>query len=277
MEDKIEQIGNSVIQHGKLNDRVYIMSLKKGDVSSVIDETNRLCRNKRYSKVFAKVPESLSEEFINQNYKVEAEIDNFYKGKEKCLFLSKFLIDERAIKKRVVNLDEVLKIAKSKSITSKTPVLGQHYVIKLLSEKNAVEMSELYKDVFDSYPFPIFDPEYLVETIKDNIEYAGIFYKNRLVSIASAEKYSDYLNAEMTDFATHPNFLGNSFSLVLLKFLETKLIKQNYKTLYTIARARSKAMNITFRKCGYNFSGTLVNNTNISGDIESMNVWYKKL
>jgi hypothetical protein len=28
---------------------------------------------------------------------------------------------------------------------------------------------------------------------------------------------------------------------------------------------------------GYLFAGTLTNNTNISGKIESMNVWYKSL
>jgi hypothetical protein len=36
-------------------------------------------------------------------------------------------------------------------------------------------------------------------------------------------------------------------------------------------------MNATFAKAGYSFGGTLINNTNISGDIESMNVWYKNL
>jgi len=36
-------------------------------------------------------------------------------------------------------------------------------------------------------------------------------------------------------------------------------------------------MNITFSKCHYSFGGTLKKNTNISGGIESMNVWYKKL
>jgi len=45
----------------------------------------------------------------------------------------------------------------------------------------------------------------------------------------------------------------------------------------TIARAMSTGMNITFACCGYNYAGTLVNNTNISGSIESMNVWYKNI
>lgn len=48
-------------------------------------------------------------------------------------------------------------------------------------------------------------------------------------------------------------------------------------TAYTIARALSVGMNKTFAKCRYAFSGTLVNNTHISGHIQSMNVWWKDL
>ncbi|MDD2310679.1 MAG: hypothetical protein PHH91_13970, partial [Desulfuromonadaceae bacterium] len=41
--------------------------------------------------------------------------------------------------------------------------------------------------------------------------------------------------------------------------------------------AYSFGMNITFARDGYSFGGTLTNNTNISGSLESMNVWYKTL
>ncbi|HOM70936.1 MAG TPA: putative beta-lysine N-acetyltransferase, partial [Armatimonadota bacterium] len=49
------------------------------------------------------------------------------------------------------------------------------------------------------------------------------------------------------------------------------------KTAYTIARSLSYGMNITFAKQGYQYAGTLTNNTNICGHMESMNVWYKHL
>jgi hypothetical protein len=47
------------------------------------------------------------------------------------------------------------------------------------------------------------------------------------------------------------------------------------KLFYTIARSYSAGMNITFAKQDYKYTGTLINNTNIFGKIESMNVWYK--
>lgn len=36
-------------------------------------------------------------------------------------------------------------------------------------------------------------------------------------------------------------------------------------------------MNITFSKAGYTYSGCLINNTNIAGRIESMNIWHTRL
>jgi putative beta-lysine N-acetyltransferase len=82
-------------------------------------------------------------------------------------------------------------------------------------------------------------------------------------------------NAEMTDFATLPEHLGNGLAVHLLNFMEPEMQKRGIATLYTIARAISPGMNITFAKCGYIFGGTLINNTQISGSIESMNLWYK--
>jgi hypothetical protein len=44
-----------------------------------------------------------------------------------------------------------------------------------------------------------------------------------------------------------------------------------------IARAPSFGMNITFARMGYSFAGRLINNTNIGGQFEDMNVWHKNL
>lgn len=277
MTDTIEKIGKSMIQHGKLNDRVYVMKLDKDDFDKVIERTEHLCEKQNYTKIFAKVPEVIGHELMARGYKKEAEISNFYDGSENCLFLGKFLDKTREETKDKKIVENVLNIAHSKEKQISATELKVDFHLKSLSEQNAKEMSEVYKVVFASYPFPIFDPNYLIKTMRDNVEYAGIWHKNTLVSIASAEKYPLYKNAEMTDFATLPEYAGNNLSVVLLKYLEKKMIRQGYKTLYTIARAISAGMNITFKKCGYKYSGILKNNTNISGSIESMNIWYKDI
>ncbi|MBW2515111.1 MAG: hypothetical protein JRE21_11150, partial [Deltaproteobacteria bacterium] len=56
-----------------------------------------------------------------------------------------------------------------------------------------------------------------------------------------------------------------------------KIAEQGMRMSFSIARALSPGMNTLFAGRGYTFGGTLLNNTNISGRIESMNVWYKRL
>jgi len=84
-------------------------------------------------------------------------------------------------------------------------------------------------------------------------------------------------NVEMTDFATLPEQRGRSLSFVLLMTMEREMRQKGFRTAYTIARALSPGMNLTFGRAGYAFGGTLINNTGISGSIESMNVWHKPL
>ena len=81
----------------------------------------------------------------------------------------------------------------------------------------------------------------------------------------------------MTDFATLSECRGNSLGTHLLEHMEQAVKTKSIKTAYTIARAASPGMNITFAKCDYEYGGRLINNTNISGQIESMNIWYKPL
>jgi hypothetical protein len=57
--------------------------------------------------------------------------------------------------------------------------------------------------------------------------------------------------------------------------MQKAMTERGITTWYTIARALSAGMNITFAKAGYRYAGTLVNNTDISGTIESMNVWWR--
>jgi hypothetical protein len=59
--------------------------------------------------------------------------------------------------------------------------------------------------------------------------------------------------------------------------MEQTVKMKGIKTAYTIARATSPGINITFARKEYRFGGRLINNTNISGRIESMNIWYKQM
>jgi putative beta-lysine N-acetyltransferase len=274
--DIIEYIGNSVIQHGKLNDRVYGMKLDKNKIDETVKFIEELSRKNDYSKIFLKVDNQSVQKLKNLGYVCEAEIPCYFKGESNCVLMGKFLKSERRIISEQDVLDNVLQLAESKTSVGEL-VKGMDVEIAVLEPEHCVEMAEIYSKVFDSYPFPIFDSAYLEKTMKDNVLYAGVFFNNELVSVASAEMDLKNMNAEMTDFATLPEHRGNGFAVFLLQFLEKEMIRKNFHVLYTIARAISQGMNITFKKCGYSYSGTLINNTNIGGSIESMNIWYKKL
>ena len=138
-------------------------------------------------------------------------------------------------------------------------------------------MGKIYKKVFATYPFPIHEPDYLVETMQTHIVYFGVETEGHLVALSSAEMDKENLNVEMTDFATLPTWRGHGVALHLLNAMENEMHLRGIKVACTIARAVSPGMNVTFARGGYEFAGTLINNTNISGGIESMNVWYKPL
>ncbi|MDF1579367.1 MAG: putative beta-lysine N-acetyltransferase [Desulfuromonadales bacterium] len=277
--DQIETLGNSLIQHGELNQRIYLMKLAPSDVPQIRDELDELARARSYDKIFAKVPARFESNFLASGYRVEARIPNFYQGCEAGVFLGKYLSSERAQERRPERVQDVYRAAceKAGAGTDGQPVIDFDYTIRVAQPADINAMAELYRIVFATYPFPIDDPGYLLETMANNVIYYGVWKDEQLLALASAEIDFVAEHAEMTDFATHPAALGHGFATRLLARMEHDLRPRSIKTSYTIARAYSFGMNITFARLGYKFSGTLINNTDISGGLESMNVWYKPL
>ncbi|MGQ8336572.1 putative beta-lysine N-acetyltransferase [Sunxiuqinia sp. A32] len=276
MTDKIEKLGNSTIQHGKFNDRIYLMKYDKKDGDGILSLLSELAIKNGYTKIFAKIPSSVLPLFLLDNYKMEATIPHFFKAQEDVYFMAKYLDANRA-----KGNNEALSVLSSlmKDISSNgLQKLDQDFQIKKLEANQVQDASKIYKRVFATYPFPIHDVNHLKETIKEgDVEYYGVWHNAKLIGLSSAEMDHKNLNAEMTDFAVLPEYRGKKLAEFLLREMEVKMKQKKIKTLYTIARLQSPGMNKTFLNMGYSYSGTLVNNTNISGKIESMNVYYKPL
>ena len=85
------------------------------------------------------------------------------------------------------------------------------------------QLAALYKIVFATYPFPIHEESFLLETLDSHVDYYGVFHNDKLVAASSAEKYQSHLNAEMTDFATDPDYLGKGFAVGLLRAMEADM------------------------------------------------------
>ena len=273
-QDRIEKIGNSVIQHGHFNDRVYLLKFSYSDFPGIIDKIEIIAEREGYTKIFAKVPQNVLSSFIQSGYHIEAFIPKYFFDGNDAVFVSKFSDPRR----RVIEKEKLDSMSQMMSCLSQIPenTLPHGFSFRKLSISDKNIIVEVYTEVFETYPFPIHDPSYIEQTMGENLVYFGIFHKNRLVAISSSE--ADYANhaIEMTDFAVRPEFRGRKFALILLNKMEKSMVNEGFSTFYTIARLNSPAMNKTFLNSGYRYTGTLIKNTNISGSIESMNVLYKK-
>ncbi|MDD5021605.1 MAG: putative beta-lysine N-acetyltransferase [Endomicrobiaceae bacterium] len=276
-QDIIEIICDSIIQHGKNSNRVYIMKIGTKKTLDLIKSVNELAEKNSYSKIFAKIPSAILADFSKDGYVREAFIKGYYNGQEDALLMCKYLSEERSILKNSKEIESIISMSKSKKNTSSVSVKKKQYEVIICSKQHAQEMANIYKLVFESYPFPIHDPHYIEKTMDDNVIYFGAVLNNKVIALASSEVDKEAQSVEMTDFATLPEHLGNGIACQLLKHMENHMIDNNIITSYTIARAESLGMNITFARNGYEYSGTLINNTHISGKIESMNVWFKTL
>jgi putative beta-lysine N-acetyltransferase len=275
MHDIVTKIGNSVIQHGKYNDRIYLMKLSIADFPDIIYGLDKMAQDNGYSKIFAKVPQYAKDDFIKKGFIVEAHIPNFYYGKEEAFFMAKFFNEQRMYNEKSEDINKVLEEARKRAVESVITEPSAGFFYRICGAPDAPQMAEVYKRVFETYPFPIYDPEYIAGTMDKNVIYFGIWHQNKIVALSSSEMDIQSGNTEMTDFATLPEYRGQGLSAFLLQLMESEVRKRQIKTTYTIARATSYGMNISFSKMGYSYSGTLINNTNISGHFESMNVWYK--
>jgi putative beta-lysine N-acetyltransferase len=275
MVDTIETVGNSLIQHGPYNDRIYLMKLDREDMPDLPARLVAMARDRGYSKVFAKIPAESSAAFREQGYLEEALVPGFYDGRRDAAFMGRFLTTARETDDRAEDTRRNLKLAEERWGQGLRDDAEPGPAIDQATADDAEEMSRVYREVFPSYPFPIHDPQYLRKTMETHVRYFLVRLEGRIAAISSAEMDLAAGNAEMTDFATLPSLRRSGLGIHLLRRMEQEMARLGVPMLYTIARSLSPGMNIVFSKMGYRFAGTLVNNTNISGQIENMNIWYK--
>lgn len=276
--DAIEYMDGALIQHGPLNDRVYLMKIGEAQPDHLVDSLLRKANDSGYSKVFAKIPESADGPFLDAGFQKEARVPGFFDGQEPASFLGYYLDSERQQEENPEALEDILKLTRRRGGPDSLPPLSEErFAMRRCGARDVNEMSEIYQHVFPTYPFPIHDPAYLQDTMDSHVAYFGMTANNRLVALSSSEIDTESKSAEMTDFATLHDWQGNSLATHLLTHMEQAMRAKSIKTAYTIARAASPGMNITFAKCDYEYGGRLINNTNISGQIESMNIWYKPI
>lgn len=277
MPDVIEKIGYSIVQHGPVNRRIYVMKLAERDVPSILPSLEQLAHNKRYEKIFVKTPGRHQDVFVQAGYEQEARIPYYFKDREDAVFMAKYFSATRSRVRNRQDIIEVLALAHGCDPDRSIHSPNRFFRVDKCQPEDALEMSQIFKEVFETYPFPIFDPQYLLDSIQRHVTYFCIRKDNRIVALAAAE--IDLVNqaAEMTDFATLSEYRRQGMADCLLRAMDTEMKQQGMQTAFSIARSLSAGMNITFVRNGYRYGGTLGNNTHIAGRLESMNIWYKHL
>lgn len=275
--DTVETLGRSRVQHGPRNRRVYLMKADARDVPGLFARLQRLAEQNGYTKIFAKIPQRLAAAFEAEGYRREAFVPGLYRGREDAAFMGRYLAEERGVERRPDLLGEVLEAARRKATVPGGRALPAGLELRELGPADAVAMGRVYRAVFATYPFPVGDPAYLRDTMRTHVRYFGAVKAGALIAVSSSEMDRDERHAEMTDFAALPDARGAGLALRLLRRMEDAMRAEGLLTLFTIARAYSHGMNVTFARAGYAYGGTLTNNTQISGTIESMNVWHRPL
>lgn len=274
--DVVESIGNgSLIHHGKHNNRVYLMKLDKRDAERMPFMLSDIARAEGYTKIFCKVPKWSAPLFFANGFILEGTIPQLYKDNEDGFFISKFLSTERLLNIEKEKLNSLGRLLYSNQEGKR--LIATSYVIRPLSVEDVDQIAGIYDKIFETYPFPIQDPEYLIESMNNDVFYYGAEKNGTIVAVAAAEVDRKGSNAEMTDFATLKEHQGNRLASLILQTMEAEMSKQGITSLYTIARLNSLPMNKTFLRANYQYAGTLINNTNIAGNIESMNILYKHI
>lgn len=272
MQDAIRQIYGSTIQHGHHNDRIYIMHLDPDYIDFLIPELENLARSKKYGKIFAKIPAEQWGSFRKAGYLKEAEVPFFFSGEKSCCFVSRFFAGRQKTNEDFSHLRQLLEKKLHTLLKARL-----HPSVKKCTASEAKELAVFYRYIFNSYPFPLSRPSFLLKSMQEKSWYYCIRENSKIVAAAAAEIAKDDQYAEMTDFATSPTAGGKGLATKLLRHMEKDLEPSGVKTVFTIARAGSYGMNKVFQKCGFTYSGLLINNTHIGGQIESMTVWHKHL
>lgn len=277
MADTIARMGDTVLQHGPSSDRVYVMELAHDALPDVLEDLESLASQKGYGKVVVKARAADYGTFALRGYTLEALVPGFHGPSEPGAFMGKFLDPDRAAERSAGRVRDVLGAALERNGQAPSPDLPDGVTLREAAAADADALAACYDAVFESYPFPIHEPEHIRAALDEGTRFFVATAEDRLVAASSMEPGGAPGVVEMTDFATLPDQRGRGLATHLLRLMDRRAAAAGVRVAYTIARAASFGMNITFARRDYRYGGTLVNNTQISGDIESMNVWFKLL
>jgi putative beta-lysine N-acetyltransferase len=209
---------------------------------------------------------------------------------------SSSLLEEGEVEEEDRSLNQLFETVSSNSSSPIPQQLAEGYISEVLflphhDEATRTEqvnrLSHLFNQVFETYPYPIGDPNYLLSAVPASSpsSYNSSTKPLTVYRVIKDERTGEYvaavaaemnmleLCAEITDFATLPQVRGKGFASFLLHSIERDITTSpsssfltfgfefGIKTLYSIARSSSSSMLSVLIRHGYtHLGGTLINN-----------------
>jgi beta-lysine N6-acetyltransferase len=272
--DSLVQFGKSCIQHGMENDRVYLVQCDPLDYPGIIGEIENLAGQYQYGKILAKVPSTLAPGFIASGFVIEAAIPSFFDTGADAYFMSKFLKLDR------INF-EAQEFWDFQKVLDEPPVntlaaLPVDYRIEKMEVDQPIELSLIPGIDSLATSLPGFDTSCLPVIGDSRMLYYGAWQLDQLVGLISASFDEASGVAEIHHLVTGESGVDSQdVAPHLLHAIESRLTGTGCRMLFSICPVKSTSTNRAFIDQGYHYAGSLVNNSIIAGQIESMNVFYK--
>ncbi|MFC0470853.1 putative beta-lysine N-acetyltransferase [Halalkalibacter kiskunsagensis] len=257
------------------NERLRIDDYK-GNVDKIIENIEEVIKKEQFTKVIIHAKPEHFEQLLSFGYQLEAVFKGFRNGAD-CYAMALYKKNERRISTDWVKEDEILTSVYMKGRNSKQKTIPDTYEFRRATEKDAVKLATIYDTVFEVYPTPMNEPDYVKKMMKSGSIFHIVEYNQEIVSAASADINKTFHHAELTDCATLPEHRKYGFMKKLLSELENELRNEQIFYAFSIARSLSFGMNAVFYQLGYDYTGRMTNNCYIYNKLEDMNVWVKDL
>lgn len=248
----------------------------RGNTNLLIEKVEALVVEHKAEKLIVKVRREDYFTFLEKGLQPEAVVDRYFLGSD-AHFFSKFYTPERKKNDHWVIEDGMIHSIYQLDTTVQRAFPPKEYELRKADDSCAEELAALYRQVFQIYPTPLHDPEYIKKTMKEGTIYYTFFHSGKIVSAASAEVNSLYKNAELTDCATLTEHRKYGLMKIILQELEGELQRKGIYCAYSIARSLSFGMNAVLFQLGYLYRGRFMNNCYIYDKLENMNMWVKNL
>lgn len=257
------------------NERIKYTNFCPNTIIPSIDYLNALAQQQGLGKVIVVAGEEDWQLFLSHGYRLEAINQGYYRGRP-GFYLAKYFNIERSLSTSLREEDLILGNVLKRPVEAPISSLPSGYVLRDATRTDIAQLAQLYNNVFSSYPTPICDPDYLAKLI-EMYPFKVILQGDTIVCASSAETDPKLKAAELTDCACLPEHRSQGLTSHILQALEQDLIREGFRNLYSIARAKSPGINTLLSKLGYNYGGRLINNCHICGQFENMNLWHKYL